>query len=104
MHQHRSTQRYNKNLGGLQERYRQQHTYTRGTNTPMSKMYRSSKQNINEDITALKNVLDQMNLINKYRTFHSKEESAHLFKCTGNIFKDTPHDRIQNKSQQIQEN
>ena len=27
--QHRSTQIYKENLGGLQERYRQQHTYTR---------------------------------------------------------------------------
>ena len=28
--QHRSTQIYKENLGGLQERYRQQHTYIRG--------------------------------------------------------------------------
>ena len=31
-------------------------------NTPLSKMDRSSKQNINKDIEALNNVLDQMNL------------------------------------------
>ena len=28
--QHRSTRMYKQNLGGLQERYRHQHTYTRG--------------------------------------------------------------------------
>ena len=31
-------------------------------NTPLSKLCRSSKQNINKDIAALNNVLDQMNL------------------------------------------
>ena len=31
-------------------------------NTPLSKMYRSSKQNINKDMVALNNVLDQMDL------------------------------------------
>ena len=31
-------------------------------NTPLSKMDRSSKQNINKDIEALNNVLDQMKL------------------------------------------
>ena len=30
-------------------------------NTPLSKMDRSCKQNINKNIAALKNVLDQMN-------------------------------------------
>ena len=40
-----------------------------------------------------------------YRTFHPKEAKIHiLFKCTWNIFKDRPHDRTQNKPQQIQEN
>ena len=31
-------------------------------NTPLSKMYRSSKQNTNKYIVALNNVLDQMDL------------------------------------------
>ena len=31
-------------------------------NVPLSKMYRSSKQNINKDIVALNNVLDQIDL------------------------------------------
>ena len=31
-------------------------------NTPLSKMDRSSKQNINKDIVALNNALDQMDL------------------------------------------
>ena len=68
-------------------------------------MDRSSKQNINKDMVALNNALDEMDLTDIYRAFHPKEAKIHiLFKCTGNVFKDRPHDRTQNKRQQIQEN
>ncbi|KAF6084330.1 hypothetical protein HJG60_008601 [Phyllostomus discolor] len=73
-------------------------------NTPLSKMDRSSKQNMNKDIATLNNVLDQMNLTDIYiESFVSKNQIHILFKCTWNIFKDRPHDRTQNKPQQIQE-
>ena len=36
-------------------------------------MDRSSKQNINKYIAALNNALDQMDLTDKYRTFHPQE-------------------------------
>ena len=39
---------------------------------PLSKMDRFSKQNINKDIAALNNALDQMDLTDIYRTFHCK--------------------------------
>ena len=48
-------------------------------NTPLSKMDRSSKQNINKDITALDNVLDQMDLTDKYTAFHPKEAKYTFF-------------------------
>ena len=48
-------------------------------NTPLSKMNRSSRQNINEDIAALNNVLDQMNLTDIYRTFQPKEAKYTFF-------------------------
>ena len=38
--QHRSTQIHKENLGELQERYLQQHNYTRGFYTPLSRMDR----------------------------------------------------------------
>ena len=43
-------------------------------NTPLSKMDRSSKQNINKDIVALNKALDQMDLTDIYRerAFHPK--------------------------------
>ena len=67
-------------------------------------MDRSSKQNINKDNVALNNALDEMDLTDIYRSFHPKESKYILFKCTCNIFKDRPHDKTQNKPQQIQEN
>ena len=48
-------------------------------NTPLSKMSRSSKQNINKDIVALNNALDQMELTDMYRAFHPKEAKYIFF-------------------------
>ena len=75
-------------------------------NTPLSKMDKSSKQNINKDNVALNNALDEMDLTDIYReSLSSQRSKIHiLFKCPWNIFKDRPHDRTQSKPQQIQEN
>ena len=75
-------------------------------NTPLSKMDRSSKQNINKDIVSLNNTLEEMDLTDIYReSFSSQRSKIHiLFKGTWNFFKDRRHDRTQNKPQQIQEN
>ena len=42
-------------------------------------MDRSSKQNINKDIGALNNALEQMDLTDKCRTFHPKEAKCTFF-------------------------
>ena len=68
-------------------------------------MDRSSKQNINKDIVALNNTLDEMDLTDICRAFHLKDAKFTFFpKCTWNIFKDRQHDRTQSKPQQIEEN
>ena len=69
-------------------------------------MDRSSKQNIKQNIVSLNNTLDEMDLTDIYRESFTSQRSKIqiLFKCTWNIFKDRPHDRTQNKPQQIQEN
>ena len=58
----RSTHIHKENLGGLQERYWQQQIILGDFKTPLSKMDRSSKQNINKDIVSLNNTLDEMEL------------------------------------------
>ena len=73
-------------------------------NTPLSKMDRSSKQNINKDIVALNNALDEIDLTDIYSLSSQISKIHILFKCPWNFFKDRPHDRAQSKPQQIQEN
>ena len=77
--QHRSTQIHKENLGGLQERYWQQHNYSRGFSAPLSKTDRS-KQNIKKDIVALNNALDEMDLTDIYiEPFIQKKQNTHSF-------------------------
>ena len=62
-------------------------------NIPLSKMDRSSKQNINKDIVALNNVLDQMDLTDAYRNFHPKEAKYTFFSNAHGTFSKTDHMR-----------
>ena len=48
-------------------------------NTLLSKMDRSSKQNIKKDIVSLKNTLEEMDLTDIYRAFHPKEAKYTFF-------------------------
>ena len=47
--------------------------------TPLSKMGRSSNQNINKDIVSLNNTLEEMDLTDIYRDFHPKEAKYTFF-------------------------
>ena len=72
-------------------------------NTPLSKMDGSSKQNINKDIVALNNTLDEIDLIDIYRAFQLKEAKYAFFSKAHGSFSKRPHGRMKNKPQQIQE-
>ena len=49
-------------------------------NTPLLKMDRSSKQNVNKDIVALNNTLDEMDLTDIYiEPFIPKKQNTHSF-------------------------
>ena len=53
-------------------------------------MDRSSRQKINKETQALNNILDQIDLINIYKTHHPKAEEYTFFsKCIWNILQDT---------------
>ena len=70
-------------------------------NTPLSPMDRSSKMKINKETQALNDTLDQMDLIDSYRTFHPKTTEYILLKCSWNILQDRSYLGSQIKPWQI---
>ena len=54
-------------------------------------MDRSSKQNINKDIVALNNALDQKELTDIYRAFHPKEAKYTFFSNAHGTFSKIDH-------------
>ena len=60
-------------------------------NTPLSKMDRSSKQNINKDIVSLNNTLEEMDLTDIYRAFHPKEAKYTFFSSVHGSFSKIDH-------------
>ena len=62
-------------------------------NTPLSKMDRSSKQNINKDIVSLNHTLDEVDLTDIYKTFHPKEAKYTFFSNAHGTFSKIDHMR-----------
>ena len=61
-------------------------------NTLLTPIDRSSRQKINNETQAIKDTLDQMDLIHIYRAIHSETVDFTLFlKCTWNIIQDRSH-------------
>jgi len=61
-------------------------------NTPLTPMDRSTKQKINKEIQTLSDTIDQLYLIDIYRTFHPKTMNFTFFlKCTWNLLQDRSH-------------
>ena len=61
-------------------------------NTPLTPMDRSTKQKINKETQALNDAIDQLDLIDIYRTFHPQNNEFHLFlKHTRKLLQDRLH-------------
>ena len=61
-------------------------------NTPLTPMDRSTKQKINKETQTLNDTIDQLDLIDIYRTFHPQKNEFHLFlKHTRNLLQDRSH-------------
>ena len=61
-------------------------------NTPRIPMDRSTKQKINKETQTLNDTIDQLDLIDIYRTFHPQNNEFPLFlKCTRNLLQDRSH-------------
>ena len=57
-------------------------------NTPLTPMDRSTKQKINRETQTLKDTMDQLDLIDIYRTFHPKTLNP---KCTWKLLQNRTH-------------
>ena len=55
-------------------------------NSPLTPMDRSSKQKINKEIQGINYALDEIDLIDIFRTFHPKAEEYSFFSSTHGIF------------------
>ena len=61
-------------------------------NTPLTTMDISTKQKINKETQTLKDIKDQLDLLDIYRTFHPKTTNFTLFlKCTQNLLQNRSH-------------
>ena len=61
-------------------------------NTPLTPMDRSTKQKINKETQIFNDTIDQLDLIDIYRTFHPKTMNFTFFlKGTRNLLQDRSH-------------
>ena len=60
-------------------------------NTPLTAMDRSTKQKINKETQTLNNTIDQLDLIDIYRTFHPKTINFTFFSSTHKTFSRIDH-------------
>ena len=60
-------------------------------NNPLSKMDRSSKQNINKDMVAFNNALEEMDLTDMYRALHPREAKYTFFSNAPGTFSKIDH-------------
>ena len=60
-------------------------------NTPLTTMDRSTKQQINKETQTLNDTIDQLNLIDIYRTFHPKTINFTFFSGEHGTFSSTDH-------------
>ena len=68
-------------------------------NTLLSPVDRSSKQKIHKETQVLNDTLDEMDLIDIFRTFHPNAEEYTFFSSAWNILQDRPHRGSQIKPQ-----
>ena len=59
-------------------------------NTPLTSMHRSTKQKINKETQVLNDTLDELDLIDIFRTFHSNAEE-YIFSSAHGTFSRTDH-------------
>ena len=61
------------------------------SNTPLTPMDRSTKQKINKETQTLNDIIDQLDLIDIYKTFHPKTMNFTIFSSTQGTFSRIDH-------------
>ena len=100
--QHRSTQYIKKILEDFKKDIDSNTIIVGDFNTLLSKVDRSSKQNINKDIAEFNNTLHQMDLTDIHRAFHPKEAKYTFFSNAHGTFSKTDHRASLNKFKKIE--
>ena len=60
-------------------------------NTPLTTMHRSTKQKINKETQTVKDIMDQLDLIDTFRTFHPKTINFTFFSSAQGTFSRIDH-------------
>ena len=60
-------------------------------NTPLTPMHRSTKEKINKEMKTLKDTIDQLDIIDIYRTFHPKTMNFTFFSSAHGTFSRIDH-------------
>ena len=89
--QHRSTSIYKATLTGIRGEIYSNTIIVGDFKTPLTTMDRSSKQRINKETQTLNETLDQMDLIDIFRTFHPNTEEYTLFSSAHGTFSRIDH-------------
>jgi hypothetical protein len=71
--------------------YRLQHVVVGDFNTSLSLIYRSPRQKINKEALELNDTIDQMDLTDIYRIFHSATAKYIFFSAAHGTFSKTDH-------------
>ena len=89
--QHRSTTICKANAKSMKGEIKSGTKIVGDVNTPLTPMDRSTKQKINKETQILNDTLDQLDLIDIYRTFHPKTKNFTLFSRAHGTFSRIDH-------------
>ena len=90
MHQHRSTT-IRQMLTSMKGELNSNTIIVRDINTPLTSMDRPTKQKISKETQTLSDTMDQLDLIDIYRTFHPKTMNFTFFSSAHGTFSSTDH-------------
>ena len=90
--QHRSTTKCKGMITCMKGEISSNTTIVGDFNTPLTPMDRSTKQKISKKTQILNDAMNQLDIVDIYRTFHLKTMNfTFFFKCSWNLLQDRSH-------------